>query len=206
MKQRLVILTVLLLLVSAILSADDINSKMSIGLHFGTVTGNGFAMRFMGESAGLQATLGAYTSGSNDVKFREYYYPEDGIVDPVITVERRGMDTSLNTALNGILFLDHFRKGRMYLIGGAAYTFYREKRFFSEYQRVPGSYGQYELRPNTETSEQNTEHRWTAGFGPGIEFAVSKHFHMSFEMPITYNYKDEIVMYIPQVGFYYYFK
>lgn len=206
MKHKILIMTLLILIFSVAIKAEDINSRMSIGLHFGTVTGSGFAMRFMGDSVGLQATLGAYTSGTNDFKFREYYYPEDDTNDPVITVERRGMDTSLNTAINGIMFLDHFRKGRMYLIGGASYTYYREKKFFADYERVPGMYNQYILRPNTETSEQNTEHRWTAGFGPGIEFAISKHFHMSFEMPITYNYKDEIVMYIPQVGFYYYFK
>jgi len=31
-------------------------------------------------------------------------------------------------------------------------------------------------------------------------------FSLAMELPITFNWKKEVVMYIPQVGVYYYFK
>jgi hypothetical protein len=35
---------------------------------------------------------------------------------------------------------------------------------------------------------------------------LGKNFRVALELPITYNWEQRIVMYIPQIGFYYYFK
>lgn len=196
----------LLAMVAIGLGALEDNTHSSIGLHFGTSSGNGYAMRWMGPSLGLQATLGAYTSGSNEVKFNEYYYDYDYEAgENEITVTRKGRSTSGTAALNGLIMLDHFNRGRLYIMAGGSYTYYREKRFSALYQKVNDQSYNYRLVPNSVSSVKNTEHRWTAGIGPGVELGLSRHFRISFEVPITYNNDDEIIMYIPQVGFYYYF-
>ena len=186
------------------LNAREDNTHSSIGLHFGTSSGNGYAMRWMGPKLGLQATLGAYTSGSNDVKFNETYYDiNDEYTDNEITINKKGRSTSGTVALNGLIMLDHFNRGRLYIMAGGSYTYHRERVYSSRYIR--SNYDNYNLVPNSKTSTRKTENRWTAGIGPGIELGLSRHFRIAFEVPITYNYDDEIIMYIPQVGFYYYF-
>ena len=161
-------------------------------------------MRWMGPKLGLQATLGAYTSGSNDVKFNETYYDiNDEYTDNEITINKKGRSTSGTVALNGLIMLDHFNRGRLYIMAGGSYTYHRERVYSSRYIR--SNYDNYNLVPNSKTSTRKTENRWTAGIGPGIELGLSRHFRIAFEVPITYNYDDEIIMYIPQVGFYYYF-
>jgi len=200
-------ITVVLLSLAISVAALEDNSRSSIGLHFGTSSGNGYAMRWMGRDLGLQATLGAYTSGNNDVKFNESYYDyENESTASEITVTKKGRSTSGTIALNSLIMLDHFNRGRLYIMAGGSYTYHREKVFSAQYRRVVGQSYNYELVDNSETSEKKTEHRWTAGIGPGLELGLSRHFRIAFEVPITYNYDDEIIMYIPQVGFYYYFK
>lgn len=64
----------------------------------------------------------------------------------------------------------------------------------------------YTVRRVKEDGIWESDDRWTAGAGPGFEFEFSDRFHVSIELPMTYNYKDDITMYIPSAGFYYYFK
>jgi hypothetical protein len=35
---------------------------------------------------------------------------------------------------------------------------------------------------------------------------LANRFHVSVELPITFNHKDDLVMYIPALGIYYYFR
>lgn len=203
--KKMLILVILAGFTLGVNALED-NTHSSIGLHFGTSSGNGYAMRWMGSKLGLQATLGAYTSGSNDVKFNDYYYDYDyETTDNEIDVNKKGRSTSGTVALNGLIMLDHFNRGRLYIMGGGSYTYYREKKFTARYRLSTDGSHSYQLIPGSETSSKETEHRWTAGIGPGVELGLSRHFRISFEVPITYNYDDEIIMYIPQVGFYYYF-
>jgi len=204
-NRRFFILCLLAVLAVGLGALED-NTHSSIGLHFGTSSGNGYAMRWMGPKMGLQVTLGAYTNGSNDVKFNESYYDyDDDFTDNQITITKKGRSTSGTMALNGLIMLDHFNRGRLYIMAGGSYTYHRERVYSARYNRVSAGSYTYNLVPDSKTSTRKTENRWTMGIGPGIELGLSRHFRISFEVPITYNYDDEIIMYIPQVGFYYYF-
>ena len=64
----------------------------------------------------------------------------------------------------------------------------------------------YTVRRVREDGLWKSDDHWTVGAGPGFEFEFSDRFHVSIELPMTYNDKDDITMYIPSGGFYYYFK
>ncbi len=202
--KKLVLLFLSLLFAVGMAAIDD-NEKAGLGLHFGSISGNGYSMRWMGEDLGLQLTIGAMTSGSNDVHFNQFYYPDYDESATTITVSKKGRDRSLIGAINLLFMLDHFKRGRLYLVGGCSVNDYRKRVFSADY-RYTSSISQYQLVDGSQREEDLNELRWTAGIGPGIELAVSRHFRLAFEVPISYNYKDDIVMYIPQVGFYYFFK
>ena len=204
MKAKCMII-ILLFGVSLLLAFEDANSRVGLGLHFGTQTGNGYAMRWMGRLHGAQGTLGAYTIGSNNVKFEDSFWDYDESA-ATITRNKNGREAAVNLAANYLFMLDHFKTGRLYLIGGGSYTYYQKRVYSKQYrQQTPGS-AYYEAIDGTESDYLKREDRWTVGFGPGFEIILGKQFRFSIEVPITYNYKDEIVMYIPQAGIYYYFK
>ncbi len=206
MRTKVMLISVLMLLLACGATAVEDNTRAGLGLHFGTVSGNGYSMRWMGEDLGLQLTIGAMTSGSNNVHFNQFYYPEDDETAATITVSKKGRDRSLIGAVNILIMLDHFRRGRLYLVGGCAFNDYRKRVFSANYTDTSYDFTSYQLVQGSVTEEDVHENRWTAGLGPGIELAVSRHFRLALEVPITYNYNDDIVMYIPQVGFYYFFK
>ncbi len=206
MKHRFLLLLLLVLGLTATLAAEPIGYKTALGLHFGTSSGNGYSMRWMGRNHGIQGTLGAYTAGKNTVMFDAPYAYD--YIDDVVTVREKGKEGSVILGLNYMYMLDHFRSGRLYIFGGGSYQYYQKRTHYMDFQRVPdGTDGQHFIAvPNTKTSELERQHRWTVGVGPGFEFDLGSQFRMSFELPITYNWKDDIVMYIPQAGLYYYFK
>lgn len=212
MNNKHFILILLFALVALSLSAQVSNDKASFGLHFGTSSGNGYSMRWMGETLGIQGTLGAYTLGNNDVKFGTYHYDDLDSTANLINVSKKGRSTYASAAVNGIVILDHFNMGRFYLMGGGSYHYNRKTLHTATYEKnqYTDSYGysriDYILTDDPITRSNETEHGWVVGMGPGVELGITRHFHVSFELPITYDHKDDIIMYIPQVGLYYYFK
>jgi hypothetical protein len=191
------------------LQAEPYNTKAGLGLHFGTSSGNGYSMRLCGKKHGVQFTIGAYTTGNNNPSFdTQMYFYDASSQDSVITYERNGREKSFTGAINYLLFLDDFKTGRLYLMMGGAYTYNERKVFSMDYRRdsVYGNSYYYNVIPDTDKNWIKAENRWTVGIGPGFDFSLGKKFRLSFEVPLTYNFKDEIVMYIPQVGLYYYFK
>jgi hypothetical protein len=220
MRNKHVWLIVALAVLAGILSAEEQFSKMGLGVHFGTLTSSGYAMRWMGEKHGFQATIGAYTTGSNNVKFEDpyyhgMYYMEDmdrPDPDSIITVTRKGKELSANLGLSYMYTIDKFKYGRVYIMAGGSYRYYQKKEFSMDYAQADSTEYPYEYPyiyhpiDGTEKEEIVREHRWTVGFGPGFEWALSKQFRLAVEVPITYNWKGDIVMWIPQVGLYYYFK
>lgn len=212
------IITLLLLLgLTLTLGAAGYNSKNSFGVHFGTSTGSGYSMRWMGLRNGLQSTIGAYTSGTTEPRFSDTYneyWDSDGEEwtpeDTLITMERSGRTSAVTAGLNYIHVLDNFRSGRFYIIAGGSYKFHHRKVFETDYLwgECPwdSTYNCYNLVEGSESSHNEIEHRWTVGAGPGIEIALGKQVRFSVELPLTYNWKNDIVMWVPQVGLYYYFK
>lgn len=210
---RNISLVAIMVLLAVTLSAKKYNDDNGMGLHFGTASGSGYAMRWMGDQFGFQLTLGAYTKGSNKVYFEDRYTDHKLRYTPDATghIWRRvsGRSTKAEIGLNGIIMLDHFNKGRFYLIGGGSMTSGKKKVFSAKYKlsyagTSSNSYDRINTVP-TKSEYQNIG-EWIVGIGPGVELAITRHFRLAFEVPITYDDSDDIVMYIPQVGFYYYFK
>lgn len=210
---RKIILVMLLFIAATSLSAIKDNSYNSIGLHFGTSSGNGYAMRWMGEQLGFQITLGASTKGSNKVKFPDSYYDYSFDYTPDINdeiwVKKTGRSSTGTMAINGILMLDHFNSGRIYIMGGGSVKNGRKSVFSSKYRSASfgTNYNRYDkIIGKAVKREEKDIYEWTVGFGPGVELSFTRHFRIAFEVPITYNDRKDIIMYIPQVGLYYYLK
>lgn len=208
MKVLQLSLVVLMCSMAAGLIAYD-NSSRAIGLQFGTSSGSGYSYRWIGEDHGLQFTLGAITYGSNDVKFPNYLYDED-VESPgaeTTLYHRKGRKSAMSVGLNYINILDSSRSSRFYLAIGGAYTIKRDKDIVRSYNRINNNYYEYQL-DTTVPAVKTTLNRdkWTVGGGPGFELTLDKHFRFTFDLPFTYNSDEEMIMYIPQVGLYYYFK
>jgi hypothetical protein len=210
---RNISLVVVLVLLAASLSAKKYNDDNGIGLHFGTSSGSGYAMRWMGEQFGFQLTLGAYTKGSNKVVFQDPFRDYDADYTPDYTnhiwLKKGGRSTKAAIGLNGIVILDHFNKGSFYLMGGGSITTGKRTTFSARYKLdwAGSNYNVY-TRVETEPIRRGKESvgDWIVGVGPGVEIGLTRHFRVAIEVPITYDDSEDIVMYIPQVGIYYYFK
>lgn len=204
---HLLLIVVLCVMASGLVARDS--SERAIGIQFGTSSGSGYSYRWIGENHGLQFTLGAITYGSNNVKFPNYLYDED-VVSPgaeSTLYSLKGRKSSMSVGLNYVNILESNRSSRFYLSMGGAYTIKRDKEITRSYNRINNNYYEYQL--NTVVPEiKNTvkDDKWTVGGGPGFELTLDKHFHFTIDLPLTYNSDEEIIMYIPQVGLYYYFK
>jgi hypothetical protein len=140
--------------------------------------------------------------------------------DTLITYEAIGRTTTANIGLNYIYTLDKFNVlghkdyGRLYVMAGGSYSYHNQKVHTKDYELVveePDStynYWNWYYDPidGTEDVTTNIEHHWTVGAGLGAEIALGKQFRVALELPITYNWENRIIMYIPQIGIYYYFK
>lgn len=174
------ILIILFVCVTAHLAGMD-KYDTAMGLHFGTSTGNGYSIRHWGKSNGYQATFAAYAIG----KLNPEFDANDFVYDEFHTARKN----SVSLGANYLWGLHDSERYKFYLISGMAYTVRRVKRYYAP-----------------DESKWRSEDRWTVGAGPGFEFEFSDRFHVSIELPMTYNYKDEIQPFIPAGGFYYYFK
>lgn len=196
-----------LILLSAVfaLSAESKFAPSSIGLNYGTSTGSGYAMRWIGDKIGWQTTLALYTWGSDNVFFYANEYDSSG--ESQIKLSQTGHRFYGSLGISGIIPLDRFNGGMFYLIAGGAYQYSSKNKITATYQKYldPAYTDTYYLVSGSEVKTNVVEHRWVTGLGPGIELSPIKHLHFSFELPLTINQKSEVVMYIPQVGIHYYF-
>ncbi|MDD2331852.1 MAG: hypothetical protein PHI68_04265 [Candidatus Cloacimonetes bacterium] len=171
----------------------DINNTHAFGLHYGTVSGYGYGYRFFKGNQGCQFTLFAMTTGSNDKDF-------DATAYGVTVDEKTGRRTMLNLGANYLHVLNDFNKSnvRFYLLGGGAYNFYRKTMVYQNYIEHSAFGDSYKKTKNKDT--------WVLGFGPGIEANPKKNIRLSLELPVSYKSDGSLIMFIPQVGLYYYFK
>ena len=196
---------------AALLSAERLNSQAAIGFHAGTSTGIGYAMRWMGPIHGAQVTFGAYTLGKKQPSFVEFDdWDNEYAGEDTINIVYNGRRAAINIGLNYLYNLDEFGAGRVYIMAGGTYQYFQQKKFSQDFVLQPYDgthyYNFYTPQPGTEENWLKKEHRWTFGAGPGFEWALSKQFRIAIELPITYNWEHDIVMWIPQGGIYYYFK
>ncbi|HQH50521.1 MAG TPA: hypothetical protein PLA08_03860 [Candidatus Cloacimonadota bacterium] len=194
MKARYLLIMVSLLVISTLAFAYDVDSRTALGLHFGTSSGNGYSMRWMKGDRGLQCTFGAYTAGSND---NVDYYDDDSYLVSIRTAE--GRRTSLELAANYLHTLDEFPNGLLYIMAGGSFKYFQKRMFEVDVNN-------HQIDWDSERSYLKRQLRWTIGAGPGFEIGYGSNFRFALEVPLTYNWKDEIVMYIPQAGIYYYFR
>ena len=227
MKSKQIVIIAALMLLTLTLSAQNFLSKNAVGLHAGTQSGSGYSMRFMGEKHGFQATIGAVTWGNDDVYFPDRYYYWYGDFDAVenlevpgdtlVTLRQDGRVNIANLGLNYIYTLDKFNvleqkdHGRLYVMAGGSYQYNRQNVLSKDYNWIPpadstqgGFYGP--VNNDDPVKNSTLQHRWTAGAGLGVELGFGKNFRVAVELPVTYNWESRIVMYIPQIGIYYYFK
>ena len=194
MKARYLLIMVSLLVISTLAFAYDVDSRTALGLHFGTSSGNGYSMRWMKGDRGLQCTFGAYTAGSND---NVDDYDDDSYLVSIRTAE--GRRTSLELAANYLHTLDEFPNGLLYIMAGGSFKYFQKRMFEVDVNN-------HQIDWDSERSYLKRQLRWTIGAGPGFEIGYGSNFRFALEVPLTYNWKDEIVMYIPQAGIYYYFR
>lgn len=130
-------------------------------------------------STGLGFHAGYLSSSGYSMRF----FKDGAGIQGTIGAYATKKESAFNLGINGIAVLDEFSKGRFYVIGGGSIRNYSNKTVVGE--------------------EKN---RWTLGAGLGLEWILSKNLRVSLELPITWNWKDEIIMWIPMGGLYYYLK
>jgi hypothetical protein len=177
--RRMLMIVLFLCGLAALSAIEKYNTAM--GLHFGETTGNGYSIRNWGDTNAYQITFAAYATGDRNPEYDHY--------DFTGTDYRNARKNSISLGVNYLWGLLNAERYNFYLISGMSYTFRSVKRYYAP-----------------SDSKWVRDDRWAVGAGPGFEFEVSDRFHVCIEIPMKYNHKDDITMYIPSGGFYYYFK
>jgi hypothetical protein len=184
--------------------------RHAFGIHFGNVSGNGYAYRFVEKDWGVQAVAGGFSTGSNKYSFPDRFENSDSQDNPVSLIRTdNGRKYSINLGVNGILPLKRMENIMFYAHAGMCWFYSTQKRYHQLYTRddsITDQYSYYYDITGEAYSSNKTKSYVNIGAGPGVEVMVGKYFRLSLELPVTYTGKDEFIMYIPQAGLYYYFK
>jgi hypothetical protein len=205
---RIIYLSIIIALccTSASLFAETVkevnaDSTQALGLQVGIVSGYGIGYRYFFtegsmKNFGIQGVLGGYSSGNNDTSFR----PQDAELHGTDLIDSDpGKKYYLNIGLSGIYILKKTSLFNFYLAGGMDWVYETKKTYYQEYDAADAEIGD----PYAKTKTKNL---LSMGVGPGAELKLGRYFKISVDLPITYTGSHELIMYIPQVGVYYYFK
>ncbi|MBM4400284.1 MAG: hypothetical protein FJ041_08165 [Candidatus Cloacimonetes bacterium] len=204
------LIVILLLIVVSNISAQKAKTSSpaeeegshGFGIHFGNVSGNGYAYRYLGQELGIQVVVGGFTTGKNDPSFSPNIYHYSNA--PQISVTEKGRKYSFNLGGNLIFPLKKLENTVFYLHGGTCWV-YSDQKLFTQKYNYSSSMEVYNISGKYETSH-NIKSYVNFGAGPGVEMMAGKYFKLVIELPITYTGTKELIMYIPQAGLYYYFK
>ncbi|PKN80191.1 MAG: hypothetical protein CVU48_02800 [Candidatus Cloacimonetes bacterium HGW-Cloacimonetes-1] len=202
MKRLHWLLIILVLVCSSTLAAEDSNEARGLGMHFGTVSGNGYSYRVFQNDLGFQLTFGAYQYGNNTPSFLDTYYSSNG--GTTQTVVKNGKKTLGSFGVNALSVLTKTEVSRFYLQFGFSYLVDRTDKYTQVYANTPNKGTYFKQGDKIHTVKNDDE--WTIGIGPGLEMSGNNNLRLAIELPITYNQSKELIMYIPQIGLYYYFK
>lgn len=216
-RTMFIIATIVLLMVacSAFAQAKTTHSKdndaetQAFGIHFGNVSGNGYAYRYMGEQLGIQLVAGGFTTGNNKVSFPNRLIDYDNYSNPPSTLNRleKGRKYNFNIGGNLIFPLKKTDTAIFYLHSGACWMYSDEKIFRQSYELdYVSNYTVYYDASGDIKSSHKVKSYVNFGIGPGVEIQAGKYFKLAIELPVTYTGNNELIMYIPQAGLYYYFK
>jgi hypothetical protein len=186
---------------------DTSIAAQGFGVHFGNVSGNGYAWRYLKEKWGVQLVVGGLTSGKNDYSFDEGYYNYDTNPASSVFQKDNGRKYYFNLGANGILPLSRTSSMLFYLHGGINWQYTDQQVYNQEYiyDYSSGSTNYYDQSGDPTISHKIKSYA-NIGVGPGFEFFIGKNLKLALELPITYTGNNEFYMYIPQAGLYYYFK
>jgi hypothetical protein len=201
MKMRNVVLILLISFMAQVIVAKP---TRGLGLHFGTVSANGFSYRQFYADKGFQVTAGAISLDDDEVFF---FTPsaEEYNNAPRVTLSEDGRRVNTNLGLNYLFSLASNPTGRFYVFGGASTIISRVKRISQEFYLNNANYYMVDLSKPRTTSWEN-RYSYYVGMGLGFELNLGRNFVWAIEMPITLNDDGDVMMYIPQSGLYYYFK
>ncbi|HOA30072.1 MAG: hypothetical protein KBB33_02700 [Candidatus Cloacimonetes bacterium] len=181
--KRFLLVLIALLAFGSLMAFEHYSTAM--GLHMGTSTGKGYSVRHWSKTNGYQVTLSAYAYGSRHPDYE--YYDIDGDY-------KNARKQTGNFAVNYLWDLQRTKAHHLYIITGGNFTLQKIKRYYK-----PISNG------DPIVSKWVDNNKWFIGVGPGVEMKLGERFHFSVELPITLNHRDDIVMYVPAAGIYYYF-
>ncbi len=203
MKRLHWLLLLLVFVCFSSLAAEELNDTRGLGMHFGTVSGNGYSYRVFKNDLGFQLTFGAYQYGSNSPHFSNSIYAYDGTSS--VSVTKKGKKTLGSFGVNGLSVLTKTDISRFYLQFGFSYLVDRTDKYTQVYTNNANKATYYILDGGKTHSVKNSD-GLTIGIGPGLEIGGNNNLRLAIELPITYNQSQELIMYIPQIGLYYYFK
>lgn len=181
-------------------------ANQGFGVHFGNVSGSGYAWRYMNDKHGVQLVLGGFTTGDNGV----FFSPQIPVADTLDTWDtENGRKYYMNFGVNYLKPLKQTEFTLFYLHAGLNWNYSDQKQYKQRYSlySIPEDGGN---NIYTKAGSPTVSHKISSyvniGAGPGFEIALGRYVKLSLELPVTYTGKDEFLMYIPQAGLYYYFQ
>jgi len=183
------------------------NDSQGFGFHFGNVSGTGYAYRYWMDKWGIQGVIGGLTSGTNKYSFPGIIQ-ENYALDPplILTDNDEGRKYSFNFGANVMYSLKRTSNTNFYVHGGFSWS-YVDKKFYRQTYSLVSSKELYSYTVTGKpTSHHDIKRNLNVGAGPGVEIDVGKFFKVAIELPLTFTGDREFIMYIPQVGLYYYFR
>jgi hypothetical protein len=190
-------------------NSDNDAETQAFGVHFGNVSGNGYAYRYLGQQLGIQLVGGGFTTGNNNASLPNRVIDNDNYTNPpsLITRTDDGRKYSFNLGGNLIFPLKRTGSALFYLHTGVCWKYSDLKIYKQNYSLdYISNYTSYYEPSGGVYSSHKVKSYVNYGIGPGVELLAGKYFKLSLELPITYTGNDELIMYIPQAGLYYYFK
>jgi len=181
------------------------NQRQGFGVHFGNVSGNGYAWRYIGAPLGIQIVVGGLTAGDNHYNYPDFFNDYDSNSEATIVRTDNARKYNFNVGANLILPLKQANGTMFYLHGGVNWKYADQKKYYRTYHLEGESY-YHTYASDPVTSKHFIKSYCNIGAGPGVEIQAGKYFKLVLELPITYTGDEEFIMYIPQAGLYYYFK
>lgn len=205
-------LAVIMILAAAFLTAaeheNNYNETQAFGMHFGNISGNGYAYRIFLDNLGFQFVVGGFTAGSNNYSFPPRIIRYDETNPPLtLTDTDNGRRYNFNIGANAIFPLKRTENFLFYAHTGLCWLYSDQKKYSQLYSHDSTStwYSYYSPVGAVNTSNKIKSYV-NIGVGPGVEMQLGKYFKIALELPITYTGQRELIMYIPQAGIYYYFR
>ena len=210
-----------LIVSSTIVFAQNTKLSRGLGLSAGMISGTGFSYRQINEKNGFQISFGIMVFSDEDDDINDYYF-SDGYASvynssywiPDTSDVKTEYEYSYglsgdwgNLGLTYFIPLHRAKKSLFYTMAGISTYYSSDVKYSRDYKYVILSDSTYSYEPITDIQKTKTsDHGIFFGVGIGIEYQFTENIRMSADLPLTFSSKGDIIMTIPQIGIYYYFK